>query len=573
MKKISKNLVLFFAGISVTYGMNQDPVDGQSSSNPRNQQVQVIKKRTEGPVVSFFDNFGYLPKELLTIIFKEALQPKRYRVLTTEPIAKGIECLIRQATSTIKWKEGIDEKAFDFLSGGGVLESKKSFHVLPDGKRVPVLLPPLTNFTTLLHFLKGMDAPSVLLDDKTLYYFSMCGKLTTLTLSCHYGCASGGCYCCGGERPSDRGLTYLARLTNLKKLSLKRFTGIKKQGLSVLSSLVNLTSLTLVNPQLRDFGGKLDILSKLIQLNSLILKGSRSLKESGAICLSYLSNLTSLKLCSMYLPRNTIGILANPSKLSSLSLSKSMVDENDFIHLSRLENLLSLDLTCSCILNEHLLYLSKLTKLTFLDLTEDLPDVNEIRDGISTLSNLVNLTSFSASGCGGMTDERLSYLSYFTNLTDLNLDRMEDRTDNGLVHFSNFKNLTKLCLDGSLTGKGLTYFSKCTNLRTLNFDLCESITDSGLLYVSNFTKLMFFEFSLGAKITEQGIFKLFSNADFKYLRCYHRRTNRRSQLNIDDKITQKGLHFLDGIILRNYYREYPEEGQDQDKYFQKWQSS
>lgn len=456
MKKLYKNLILLLSGISLAYGMNQDHREGQLSTVGGNYWGQ--KKQTKSQVSSNIGELGCLPLELLTIIFKKALQPKWDYNLTTEPISKGIEAFIRKdVTCSIRWFScELKDEVWGFLNGR--LEGLDTFKKRTTNGGVYNLLYPLLNFSSLLSYLTKICIAEVKLTDSSFSYFPRYTNLTSLELNCDRE-----------NDIADKVLASISNLTNLKRLALSRFYVITAQGFPSLSNLINLTSLKLK--------GLID------------------------------------------LPDDIISIIAKLSKLTDLNLSESNGVDDAFAQVSKLENLLSLNLSHAWA-DVDVPSLSRLTKLTSLNLRGDFGD-HPLNDTLSCLSNLVNLTSLDLLGSSRITDVGLSHISRFTNLTDLNLGLLDSITDNGLVYLSNFKGLTSLCLIYciKLTGDGLSHLSKCTNLHTLNLRGCKNITDQGLLYLSNFTKLTMFNF-LKLRITDQGLFRLFASANFKHIRRY-----------------------------------------------------
>ncbi len=221
----------------------------------------------------------------------------------------------------------------------------------------------------------------------------------------------------------------------------RSFRLISKQidDISVLSNLVNLSTLELHTNDLRD----ISTLSSLVNLTDLSLSGS-GINDISA--LSNLVNLTKLTLSGSEI--NDISALSNLVNLTNLTLSDSEI--NDISALSNLVSLTNLTLSGSEI--KDISTLSGLVNLTTLSLWN-----NAISD-ISALSTLVNLTDLSLSGSG---IKDVSTLSNLVNLTDLSL------SGSGIKDISALSNLVNLA-NFTLGGTQVSDISSLSNLNHLN---------------------------------------------------------------------------------------------------------
>jgi hypothetical protein len=148
------------------------------------------------------------------------------------------------------------------------------------------------------------------------------------------------------ESCSDDYLVNLRVFTNLTSLKLTYCCGITGAGLAHLSTLINLTTLSLSGDGITDAG--LAHLSTLENLTNLDLSFCYNVTGAGLDHLSALTNLTNLNLSDCHRITDAgLDHLSTLTNLTDLNLTYSgNFTDAGLAHLSTLENLTRLNLTC-----------------------------------------------------------------------------------------------------------------------------------------------------------------------------------------------------------------------------------
>lgn len=147
-----------------------------------------------------------------------------------------------------------------------------------------------------LKSLKILYLPGTEVGDNELAYLSDLPSLENLNLA--------------GTPTNDPGMIHIGKITSLKVLILSR--GVGDEGLSHLSCLTSLRSLTVQNPAVSDEG--IAHLADMTQMEDLVIYGTQ-ISDKGLACLKQMK------------------------KLKQLHLFDTRVTENGLIHLEGLDNL------------------------------------------------------------------------------------------------------------------------------------------------------------------------------------------------------------------------------------------
>ncbi len=189
---------------------------------------------------------------------------------------------------------------------------------------------------------------------------------------------------------TDKGVTHLAKLTRLRKLSLP---GISDEGLRTIAQLHSLESLSISSGLLSISG--LKSLNSLTNLRTLILDGV--VQDNSGLDLSGLAGLEDL---TLDLQRRRVGAttVTNP------------FHEQDIAAFGKLTRLKRLQISHGGAMDASLRYLTGLSRLQRLSLGGDgLTD-----EGLAPLASLSRLTSITLSG--RFTDKALQHLQKLPEL-------------------------------------------------------------------------------------------------------------------------------------------------------------
>lgn len=145
----------------------------------------------------------------------------------------------------------------------------------------------------------------------------------------------------GEGLPVGRGLEHIARLQNLRRLTLpkRQFRGESLKGLTRLASLNNLRCLELCGNELGPDG-----LASLSELKHLERLDGNLVDDDGLMRLSKLNSLRSLDLSWTHLSASSLPYLRNLPCLEALSLLHAEINDESLKHLRGLSSLRWLDL-------------------------------------------------------------------------------------------------------------------------------------------------------------------------------------------------------------------------------------
>ena len=245
---------------------------------------------------------------------------------------------------------------------------------------------------------------------------------------------------------TDKGLEYLSKLKNLQTLVIPNSHNFTGSGIQYLTKLENLEHLNIGSRRLKD--DDLEPIGRLKNLKELMLFNSRDITNAG---ISKLSGLNSLESLEIWAPKVTTTGLNHLNALSNLNLLEVQGGYADDIGPD------------DTILN--IKYLSNLNKLRIPVFR------NEDLDCIVKLSNLRQLE---IDNQGIVTNEGLARLK---NLTSLNILSFTNTytTDDGLKNITDFNKLSQLTISGDITEQGLSYLEKLENLTYLHIITPNSI--------------------------------------------------------------------------------------------------
>jgi hypothetical protein len=233
--------------------------------------------------------------------------------------------------------------------------------------------------------------------------------------------------------------------SNLLELSIENCL---EGGLCVIShSLVNLTSLSISDsPSVSS--EDLDSLSKLTNLEKIILDIIKNLDDAAVVNYSTLAKMKSIRVCGCQ-GLSGLGLsylVANKQFLVELEIiCCSGISSEGYHCLTTLTNLTSL-----CVWNGLVddfglkMICSSCLLIEFLDIRNTIKRQNITFEGLKNIHFLIHLNSLSLSH---VNDDWLAKLSHNTALTYLDL-WYGSISDEGLSHLSPLANLTSILLDG-----------------------------------------------------------------------------------------------------------------------------
>jgi Leucine-rich repeat (LRR) protein len=181
---------------------------------------------------------------------------------------------------------------------------------------------------------------------------------------------------------TDAGLDHIAKLTNLKKLSLFGCSNVTNKGLAKLTTLKSLQNLSVYEANLT-IGG----LSCLNQLPNLVTLNLHGIRQDDSVM--DISQLTRLETFSLYtktrrvdkrqlvtepLHDSDLACLANLTQLTSLQVSHGGITNEGLKNLAGLTNLYNLSVGGERVTDDGLLYLANMNKLFSLSISGNFTD-------------------------------------------------------------------------------------------------------------------------------------------------------------------------------------------------------
>jgi len=311
---------------------------------------------------------------------------------------------------------------------------------------------------------------------------------------------------------SDKGLSYLYNLTNLRNLSLQNCSAVTDDGFAVLSSMKSLQELLIsgcagiTREIFKHFHGLLNLKKLSIPSNHLILtndellhlRGLISLKELnvtfhadisdvGFFRLSSLTTIEHLRVdyCDIVtdIGLSTLRNLTSVKHLHLGGLRCPYITNMGVSHISGLSHLVSLTLDCfHRITDAGLLCLSSILSLKELFLR-----CRRISDiGLQHLVNLKNLEKFSVYNSRKITDRGLSFIANMSNLTEVQIGVCSKISASGIIHLSKLKRLAKVVLVAlnGVKDTELQCLSDVDSLTDLHISYCANISGLGLMRAS-----------------------------------------------------------------------------------------
>lgn len=274
--------------------------------------------------------------------------------------------------------------------------------------------------------------------------------------------------------PSDQSLEKLAKLTNLRILSLNISGKITNKGILHLKSLVNLETL---------------------YCNSL-----KKVDDEGYAFIGSLNRLKKLTLDYPNITGKGLSPLAHLEQLEELTLYGDKITGKKLPPLGKLKNLKSLTLRCENLTDEGLLQLLPLSHLTELCLSRSRLITDKGLEVVKNLNNLKSLTLFSLDGLTTLAPLEGSFL---THLHLENLDRLEDQ---GLSALGGLTELEDLCINNVNISDVSLQLIKNLKLNRLDLSFLDKITDEGLANLGNLTALRHLKIT-GCKLTDLAFLK------------------------------------------------------------------
>lgn len=298
--------------------------------------------------------------ETLSFHWVEAITDEGVAHLTKLPSLKKLD--IRHSKVT--------DKSIAHLSQVKTLE----YLVLPDKGITDVGLAHISRLEKLKHFwLTGVHYvdPNMNKDyftDKGVAGLTNCKLLEELTI--------------GSIGITDAGLDHIAKLTNLKRLSLFGCSNITNKGLAKLTGLKSLQELNVSEANIT-IGG-LSCLNQLTNLATLNVHGVR--QDNSGLDISRLTRLETLylytktrridkrQLVTEPLYDSDLACLAKLTQLTNLQMSHASVTDDGLKNLAGLTNLDNLSVGGEGVTDYGLLYLANMNKLFSLSISGNFTD-------------------------------------------------------------------------------------------------------------------------------------------------------------------------------------------------------
>jgi hypothetical protein len=311
----------------------------------------------------------------------------------------------------------------------------------------------------------------------------------------------------------DAGMEAVSRLTQLENFSPHWAEDITDRGVAYLSRLPNLRKLDVGSARMTDDGAK--ALGQIRTLEQLTLPAI-GLTDTG---LAHVANLENLKCLSVAgvtfspLTDQTLARLARLPKLEELMIGGAFTDEG-MKSISGMRALKSLDLMCAPhmdprVTDAGIAHLGRLTKLQRLGLG----NVKQCTlSGLSALNDLGELRRFHVIDV--RQDQKGMDLSGMVRLEDLLISMYGRRVgqtvvfdpmiDEDLRSLSKLANLRRVQLSHKgFTDRGLRYLSGLKNAEFLNLG-GPGITDAGFAAFSGLPKLNWLKITGGA-VTDRAL--------------------------------------------------------------------
>lgn len=405
-----------------------------------------------------------------------------------------------------------------------------------------------------------LDLSNMSLEDPSLEHLRIFKELETLDLSRTDISGEGLAYLenlpiariklCDCKMLSDKGISQIAKLKDLRDLNLERCTAITAQGLQALKHLPRLNTLNLKGcTALQE--DAFEVLAALLHLKSL------DLSETHFTGMGFLHFRTGYKLKILKLQNcahlNDEGVahLLRLNSLEGLHLGNTAISDQALNYITWLPRLRQLDLgECIRMTGQGLQNLCRLSQLSKLSLKRctalqenafatlaQLPQLNHLdlsytsitAAGLQRLSQLVHLQTLSLKGCTKLQEDGLKALAAFSQLQHLDLSEMSITGDflktlqsltrlqtlylmncqglkeDALETLAKFPQLINLNLSGTLvTGIGFQHFQNDHPLQRLALDKCNNLTDHNLEYLEKLFALNSLSLE-GTAITDQAL--------------------------------------------------------------------
>ena len=275
---------------------------------------------------------------------------------------------------------------------------------------------------------------------------------------------------------TDDGLLMLEKVPSIKRLNLRRTSGISGPGMAVFERLPNLEILELLYNSSSVDNDALGYVAKLDKLRLLDLRGCLQVGDEGLKKLSTLKNLKDLKLRCTALTDDGVAVVGEMPKLEYLTIEDARVEGEGLASLSKNDNLKAVTLFRTYVDDSVLDHLSGNPGLKLLNLRDTavegmgLEKLEASHDSLKVLNLSETIVS----------DDTLDYVLPFKALEELHLWQ-NDVSDAGLAKLTALPKLKKLILKEcrDVTNDGLAELAKIGTLQSL--DLSDtSIDDDGL---------------------------------------------------------------------------------------------
>ena len=284
---------------------------------------------------------------------------------------------------------------------------------------------------------------------------------------------------------TDDGLLKLEAVPTIRRLNLRRTSGIEGPGLAVLEKLPNLEILELLYNSSSVDNDALGYVAKLPKLRLLDLRGCLQVGDEGLQKLSTLKNLKDLKLRCTALTDEGVAVVGEMPKLEYLTIEDARVDGEGLASLADNSGLKAVTLFRTYVDDDVLQYLTDKPSLKLLNLRDTAVEGTGLEQLTASHDSLkvLNLSETIVS------DDTLDYVLPFKNLEELHLWQ-NDVSDAGLAKLTELPRLKKLILKEcrDVTNDGLAELAKIESLEMI--DLSDtSIDDDGLAALKSLPNL------------------------------------------------------------------------------------
>ncbi|MGD9127809.1 MAG: hypothetical protein PVH19_10580 [Planctomycetia bacterium] len=275
---------------------------------------------------------------------------------------------------------------------------------------------------------------------------------------------------------TDTGIAKLAKMKNLRHLTLRQAAYMSDKGVSALKDLENLETLSLMYNNISNDAIK--SLTKMPKLKLLDLRGCNYINDEGIGYAVQIPNLAVLK-HRLGVSNDGLEKIAKAKKLKVLVLQDcNSIDDDGLAVLANHATLEEVDLPRLNISDDCLTYLATIPNLRFLGLRRAFIS----GDGLETL----------AEGPAGKSIEKLNLsetdldaegvavLAEFPNLKWVNLSHNNSVGDEAIAELSKLKGLECLVLSNAdVSDEGLESLAELTNLKELHVDSTR-VSDEGV---------------------------------------------------------------------------------------------